>query len=123
MSLEKTIIVVEDEPDTAEMLSEMARLCGYRVLNSYAGTQALSLISNNRPDGVVLDVILPGLSGLDILHFMRRDPRLEHIPVIIVSANSLPADRQACLEAGANIYLTKPVGFEEFKRAIDKVID
>jgi CheY-like chemotaxis protein len=118
--LNQTILVVEDEPDTAEMLSEMVRLCGYKVINSYAGQSALSLIANSQIDAIVLDMILPGVSGLDILKFVKRDPRLRHIPVIIVTANSLYSDRQICLEAGANDYLTKPVGFEEFSEVIGR---
>ena len=69
---------------------------------------------------ILLDMILPGVSGLDILHFVKQDPSLRHIPVIIVTANSLSSDRQICLDAGANDYLTKPVGFEEFSEVIGR---
>lgn len=122
MSEQKTIIVVEDEPDTAEMFAEMMRLSGYEVLKSYGGRTAITLIAQTRPDAVVLDLMMPDLSGLEVLGYMRRDPRLVNIPVIVVSAKSLPADVKVGLDAGAAIYLTKPVAFQDLKDAVEMVV-
>ena len=119
----KKIIIVEDEPDTAEMFAEMMRLSGYHVLKSYGGTPAIALISREIPDAVVLDVMMPDLSGLEVLRFLRRDPRLENIPVIVVSAKSLPSDIKDGLDAGANKYLTKPVAFQDLNAAVREVIE
>jgi len=118
----KRIVIVEDEPDTAEMFAEMMRLSGYQVKKSYGGSPAISLISQEMPDAVVLDVMMPDLSGLEVLRFLRRDPRLEKIPVIVVSAKSLPSDIKTGLDAGANKYLTKPVAFNELNAAVREVI-
>jgi CheY-like chemotaxis protein len=116
------IVIVDDEPDTAEMLGEMMQLSGYRVQKSYGGTQAIHLISKEKPDLVLLDVMMPDLSGLEVLRFIRRDPRLEHIPVIVVSAKVLPADIQNGMEAGATVYLTKPVGYADLKGAVENAV-
>ena len=118
----KKIIIVEDEPDTAEMFAEMMRLSGHHVLKSYGGTPAIALISHEIPDAVVLDVMMPDLSGLEVLRYIRRDPRLENIPVIVVSAKSLPSDIKNGLDAGANVYLTKPVAFQDLNAAVRDVI-
>ena len=120
--LNKTVLIVEDEVDTAEMFAEMMRVSGYDVLKSYGGKQAIRVISNKKPDVVVLDLMMPEYSGLDVLNFMRRDPRLDHIPVVIVSARYVDEDIQKCLDAGAATYLTKPVSFEEIKDAVEKSI-
>ena len=120
---QKKIVIVEDEPDTAEMFAEMMRLSGYHVLKSYGGTPAIALISHEIPDAVVLDVMMPDLSGLEVLRFLRRDPRLEKIPVIVVSAKSLPSDIKDGLDAGANKYLTKPVAFQDLNTAVRDVIE
>jgi two-component system sensor histidine kinase ChiS len=117
---QKCILVVDDEPDTAEMFAEMMHLNGYKVLKSYGGTQALRLIAKERPDLVMLDIMMPDLSGIDVLNFMRRDPRLEQIPVLVVSAKSMPNDIQAGLDAGANLYLTKPVSYSDLRRAVEE---
>lgn len=119
---QKTIIIVEDEPDTAEMFAEMLRLNGYRVLTSYGGTAAIALISKEKVDAVVLDLMMPDLSGLEVLSYLRRDPRLAHMPVMIVSAKSLPADVRQGLQAGASIYLTKPVAYQDFIDALEKAL-
>ena len=116
------IVIVEDEPDTAEMFAEMMRLNGFIVKKVYGGTPALALISHDIPDAVVLDVMMPDLSGLEVLRYLRRDPRLKNIPVIVVSAKSLPSDIKDGLEAGANKYLTKPVAFQDLNAAVQRVI-
>lgn len=119
---EKTVIVVEDETDAAEMFAEMMRVSGFRVLKSYSSTPAISMIANEQPDLVILDVMMPDVSGLEVLKFMRREPKLADIPVIVVSAKSMPGDIKTGLEAGASVYLTKPVGFLDLRQAVEKAM-
>jgi len=118
----KTILVVEDEADAAEMFAEMMRVSGYRVLKATNSTLAMELIAKEKPSAVILDIMMPDISGLDILNFMRKEPELSQIPVVVVSAKSMPADIKTGLEAGAAAYLTKPVGFLDLKEAVEKVI-
>jgi two-component system, OmpR family, phosphate regulon response regulator PhoB len=119
---QKTVVVVEDEADAAEMFAEMMRVTGFRVLKSYSSTPAISIIANEVPDIVILDVMMPDVSGLEVLKFMRREPKLVNIPVIVVSAKSMPSDIKIGLEAGASVYLTKPVGFLDLKQAVEKAM-
>ncbi len=119
---EKTIIVVEDEPDAAEMFAEMMRVSGFRVLKAYGSGLAMKLIGKELPAAVILDIMMPDISGLEVLRYMRREPLLEKIPVVVVSAKSMPADIQTGLEAGASVYLTKPVGYLELKNAVEKAL-
>lgn len=117
--LNKTVLIVDDEVDTAEMFAEMMKVSGYEVLKSFGGKQAVGMISSRKPDVIVLDLMMPEFSGLDVLNFLRRDPRLDRIPVVIVSARNIDEDIQKCLDAGASCYLTKPVSFEEIKEAVE----
>jgi DNA-binding response OmpR family regulator len=119
---QKTIVIVEDEPDTAEMFAEMMRLSGYQVLKSYSGRPAIALISETKPDAIVLDLMMPDISGLEVMSFIRSDSHLNKIPVVIVSAKSLPSDIKTGLEAGAVTYLTKPVSFKDLKLAVEGAI-
>jgi DNA-binding response OmpR family regulator len=119
---QKTIVVVEDEQDTAEMFAEMMRLSGYRVLKSFGGNAAIELIRREQPDAVVLDVMMPDMSGLDVLQALQDDGLLDTLPVIVVSAKSMPADIKMGLDAGASVYLTKPVSFMDLKAAVEKLI-
>ena len=119
---QKKIIIIEAEPDTVEMFAEMMRLNGYNVLKSYGGTPAINLISEEKPDAIVLDMMMPDLSGLDVLGQIRENPELAKIPVIVVSAMSMPQDIQAGLDAGASAYLTKPVTYQELSQAVQKTL-
>ncbi len=115
-------MIVEDEVDAAEMFAEMMRVSGYRVLKAYSSGPAISLLSAETPDVVLLDIMMPDISGIEVLRYIRREPRLQNIPVIILSAKNLPSDIKMGLDAGATLYLTKPVGYQELKSAIEKVL-
>ena len=119
---QKTVIVVEDEPDAAELFAEMMRVSGFRVLKTYSSTPAISMIAEEQPDVVILDIMMPDISGLEVLRYMRREEKLMDIPVIVVSAKSLPSDIRKGLEAGATQYLTKPVGYLDLKKAVEQVM-
>ena len=119
---QKTVIVVEDEADAAEMFAEMMRVNGFRVVKSFSSGPAINLIAAEIPDVVILDVMMPDISGLEVVKFMRREPKLEKIPVIVISAKSMPSDIKIGMDAGASVYLTKPVGFLELKQAVEKVL-
>jgi CheY-like chemotaxis protein len=118
----KTVLIIEDEEDAADMFAEMMRVSGYRVLKTSSSTPALTMMTSEKPDVVILDIMMPEISGLDILRQMRQDPELAKIPVVVVSAKSMPADIKIGMEAGASMYLTKPVGFSELKEAIERVL-
>lgn len=115
----KIIVVVEDEPDTAEMLAEMVRLGGYRVYKTYDGEEGITLISRLKPDVVVLDIMMPDMSGIDLLKYLRQTEAMANIPVILVSALNTPEGVQEGLDAGANAYLSKPVAYDDFIETIN----
>jgi DNA-binding response OmpR family regulator len=115
-------MIIEDEADAAEMFAEMMRVNGFRVLKMYSSTPAISMILQEKPDVVILDVMMPDISGLEVLRYIRREPTLSRIPVVVVSAKSMPGDIKTGLEAGASMYLTKPVGFLDLKEAVEKVL-
>jgi CheY-like chemotaxis protein len=121
-SPQKTVLIIEDEADAAELFAEMMRVSGFRVLKTSSSTPALSLIATEKPDLIILDIMMPDISGLDILREIRQDPALADIPVVVVSAKSMPADIRIGMEAGASTYLTKPVGFLELKEAVERAL-
>jgi two-component system cell cycle response regulator DivK len=121
-SNKKTVLIIEDEEDAAELFAEMMRVSGFRVSKTSSSTPALALITQEKPDVVLNDIMMPEISGLDILRQMRRDPALMNIPVIVVSAKGMPTDIKNSMEAGASMYLTKPVGFLELREAVDRAL-
>jgi two-component system phosphate regulon response regulator PhoB len=118
----KTVLIIEDEEDAAELFAEMMRVSGFRVVKTSSSAPAITMMTDERPDIVLLDIMMPEISGLDILRQMRRDPVLVNIPVIVVSAMSMPTDIRHGMEAGASMYLTKPVGFIDLKEAVDRAL-
>ena len=120
--LQKTVMIIEDEPDAAEMFAEMMRVNGFRVLKMFSSAPAIPLIIQEKPDIIILDVMMPDISGLEVLRYMRREPDLTTIPVIVVSAKSMPGDIKVGMDAGASMYLTKPVGFLDLKQAVEQVL-
>ncbi|HNH26336.1 MAG TPA: response regulator [Anaerolineales bacterium] len=121
-SRQKTVMIIEDEADAAELFSEMMRINGFRVIKMFSSAPAIPIISQEKPDIILLDVMMPDISGLEVLRYIRREPELASILVIILSAKSMPGDIKTGLEAGASMYLTKPVGFQDLKNAVEKVL-
>ena len=120
---QKTVLIIEDEEDAAELFAEMMRVSGFRVIKTSKSVPAIAMMNTEKPDVVLLDIMMPEISGLDILRQMRRDPNLANIPVIVVTAKGMPADIKNGMEAGASTYLTKPVGFRELKEAVDRTLE
>ena len=119
---QKTVMIIEDEPEAAELFGEMMRVNGFRVLKMFSSAPAIPMIIQEKPDVIILDVMMPDISGLEVLRYMRREPDLLSIPVIVVSAKSMPSDIKTGIEAGASMYLTKPVGFLDLKHAVEQVL-
>lgn len=103
----KTIAVIEDDLHIGEILETALRREGYGVLRAYSGTEAVYLLAEHRPDLVLLDLMLPGLSGEELL------PKIKGIPVIVVSAKVGVDDKVEALLGGAADYVTKPFEMKE----------
>jgi len=118
----KKVIIVEDEPAAADLFEEMLRISAYEVIKIHSSASALSIIRRELPDVVLLDLMMPDISGLEVLRFLRREPGLRQIPVVIVSAKTLPSDIRTGMEAGATAYLTKPVGLDKLRNTVRDVL-
>lgn len=102
------ILIVEDEEDIRELLEFNLAREGYRVEQAETGEDGYSQISRSLPSLVLLDLMLPGMDGLDVCRKVKQDPRTQHIPVIILSAKGEESDIVVGLELGADDYITKP---------------
>jgi CheY-like chemotaxis protein len=122
MTDSRKIVIIEDEPDTAEMYAEMMRISGYSVVKFFGGLSAVEQLVDQDSSAVVLDLMMPDLSGLEVLNYIKSQPALARIPVVIVSAKTMPEDIETGLKAGADAYLTKPVSYSSLKQAIDTAI-
>src|SRR5215813_8543521 len=102
------VLVVDDEPDLLELIHYNLTKAGYDVACVLSGEEALAYVHASPPDLIVLDVLLPGLDGLEVCKALRRNPTTVGIPIVMLTARSEDADVVAGLELGADDYLTKP---------------
>ena len=109
----ESIVIVEDEPDIARLMSTRLSAEGFRCVEVGRGDEALDVALEERPELVILDLMLPGLDGLEVCRLLRKDPRTAGVGIIMVTARSLARDRIAGLEAGADDYLDKPFHLDE----------
>lgn len=106
--LKPTILLIEDEEDIAALIKLQAEMSGYKLHVEVDGLNGLLAIKREKPDLVILDLMLPGQSGLDVCRKMKHDEELNKIPVIMISAKSDELDIVLGLELGADDYVTKP---------------
>jgi two-component system phosphate regulon response regulator PhoB len=104
----RTILVVDDEEDILELLDYNLTKEGYRVLRAASGEKALEIAKADRPDLIVLDLMLPGLDGLEVCKRMRAERKTADIPIVMLTAKGEEADIVLGLELGADDYVTKP---------------
>jgi DNA-binding response OmpR family regulator len=116
------ILVVDDEPHIRRVLSAILGSRGYEVMMASDGNQGLSELGNEDVDLVILDLMMPGANGLEILSKIRTDPLRSETPVIILTAKGQDTDREAALAGGANDFLTKPFSPKKLIARIEEIL-
>jgi two-component system, OmpR family, phosphate regulon response regulator PhoB len=116
------ILVVDDEPDISALVAYHLARNGFRVRTAASGDEALDAVSADAPDLIVLDLMLPGMSGFDVLAEIRRRPELEHVGVIMLTARRDEQDRLDGLSRGADDYVAKPFSPQEIVLRVGAVL-
>ncbi len=116
------ILLVEDEPAIQELIAFNLEQAGHHVLRADSAEQGLSLVKNALPDLVLLDWMLPGVSGIDFTRRLRSDERTKTVPIIMLTARSEEPDKITGLESGADDYITKPFSPRELVARIKAVL-
>lgn len=121
-TVKSTIFVVEDDPDILEILQFNLDKEGFRVKVETNGEKAFDAIVAHPPDLLVLDLNLPGLSGIEICKYLRENPRTKELPIIMLTARSQEIDKIIGFEIGADDYVTKPFGIRELVARINALL-
>ncbi|NPV03815.1 MAG: phosphate regulon transcriptional regulator PhoB [Syntrophaceae bacterium] len=116
------ILIVDDEKDIVDLVAYNLEKEGYEVLKALDGEKALALVRAKRPDLVVLDLMLPGIQGLEVCKRLRRDAETAAVPIIMLTAKGEELDKILGLEVGADDYVTKPFGVKELVARIRAVL-
>jgi PAS domain S-box-containing protein len=120
----RTLLYVEDNPANLKLIEQlMARRPTIRLLSAVDGNQGIQLARAYRPDVILMDINLPGISGIEALKILREDPATAHIPIVALSANAMPRDIERGIAAGFFSYLTKPIKVNEFMAALDAALN
>jgi len=120
----RTVLYVEDNPANLLLVSRLlARRTDLQLICAKDGRSGIELARAAQPQVILMDINLPGISGLTALHILARDPDTAHIPVLALSANAMPRDIDKGLAAGFFCYLTKPIKLDEFTQALDQALD
>jgi DNA-binding response OmpR family regulator len=116
------ILVVDDDRDVAQSIELALRRRDFRVTLAHSGVEALKTLRRYRPDLVILDVLMPGMSGFDVCRRLRADPNTAHLPIVFLTARGQEQDRIEGLRAGADDYLGKPFNLEELILRVKAVL-
>lgn len=120
----RIVLQIEDNPANAAVVEQLlARRSDLQLQTATNGPLGIEMASVLLPDVILLDIRMPGMSGLDVLSTLRRNPATAHIPVIVLSSNAHPSEIKKCLDAGVFRYLTKPYKIDSLINLIDAAIE
>ena len=120
----RTLLYVEDNPANLKLIEQLiARRPDMRLLSARDGNLGIQLARAHQPEVILMDINLPGISGIEALKILREDPATAHIPVVALSANAMPRDIEKGLQAGFFRYLTKPIKVNEFMDTLDVALE
>ncbi len=122
MQSKKKILIVDDEKQLVSLVSLHMKMSGYEVLSANDGEEALSIIKEERPDLIILDLMLPKIDGWEVCKRLRAESRMGNIPVIMLTARSESADKLKGFECGADDYVTKPFSPRELVARVKRVL-
>ena len=117
------VLIVEDNEKNLKLVRDVLRVKGYETIEATTGEDGLALAASRKPDLVLMDIQLPGMSGIEALTALRADPATAHIPVIAVTASVMQQDRKLIMEAGFDAYLGKPLDLKEFLATVKRILE
>ena len=118
----KKILVVDDEKDIVDLITYNLEKEGFATIKAYDGESALELVKTQKPDLIILDLMLPGMRGLEVCKLIRKNPETETLPIIMLTAKGDQVDKILGLEMGADDYITKPFNVRELIARVRAVL-
>ncbi|GAB4503481.1 MAG: hypothetical protein Fur0043_04730 [Anaerolineales bacterium] len=115
-----TALIIDDNRKTADALQQMLGVLDVEARVAYGSSPAISLLQNMTPRLILLDINMPGVDGFEILAYLRREPRLTNVPVIVITSDDQPETRERVLGGGATALLIKPATLDALESALKK---
>ena len=120
---EKKILVADDNPNLVKIMKYNLEKAGYGVLEARNGQEALDMAKAQKPDIILLDLMLPKMNGFEVCRMLKFDERYKKIPIIMVTARTSESDMNTGKEVGADEYMVKPIDFKVLTENIDKLVN
>ncbi len=121
ITLMTTILVVEDTPSEMKLISYYLQESGYSVISAVSAKEALAKIIEQKPDVIITDVVMPGMSGFELCRSLKKHPITRQVPIIICTSKNQEIDRLWAMRQGADAYLTKPFTREELLQVVKSI--
>jgi two-component system, cell cycle response regulator DivK len=118
----KTILIVEDHELSMKLFHDLLQTRGYRILEARDGAEGLKLARQQRPDLIVMNIGLPGMSGLELMKRIKADEDLMSIPIIAVTAFAMKGDEEKIRGGGCEAYMTKPISIRNFIETVERFV-
>jgi len=119
----RTVLLVDDCPENLKLLTWLLKYGGYTVWTATSGAEALSKLASSIPAGVLTDMQMPGISGLELTRLIRADPRTADLSILAISANAMPENIDEAYQAGCDGYITKPIDTRTFAAQVGVYLD
>ncbi|MFQ5951842.1 MAG: response regulator transcription factor [Candidatus Omnitrophota bacterium] len=119
----KKILIVDDEPFVVKVLANRLEASNYEVISAYDGQEGLKKVHDEKPDLIILDLILPKINGYEICNMLKKDKTFSEIPIIIISGRTTREDMKLAEEAAADAYIIKPFDRETLLSKIEELLE
>jgi len=120
--MSKTVMIVEDNELNMKLFHDLLEACGYDILETRDGMEALKMAREKKPDLILMDIQLPEVSGLEVTKWLKEDDELREIPVIAVTAFAMKGDEEKIREGGCEAYIAKPISVSHFLETVEKFL-
>ncbi len=117
-----TILLVEDTASERQLMTQYLQEAGHLIIDASNGTEALNKLESTTPAVIVTDVVMPGMSGLELCRNLRKNPSTKDIPIVACSSKNQDLDKMWAMKQGVNIYITKPYTKEDIVNAVTSLI-
>lgn len=119
----RAILIVEDDPKNLKLIRDLLQIRGYTTLEATDGKQGVDMARAKMPDLIFMDIQMPVMDGFEAISILKADPVTESIPIIALTAFAMQEDREKCMEAGCNDYITKPLDTRAFVTKVKEYLE
>lgn len=119
----RVILIVEDDPKNLKLIRDLLQIRGYTTLEATDGKQGVDMARAKMPDLIFMDIQMPVMDGLEAINILKADPITKSIPIIALTAFAMQGDREKCMEAGCNDYITKPLDTRAFVTKVKEYLE